>query len=80
MLRHPVAGCSEMAFACTFFGLLLALVIWAALYTIASNSQIAWLVRLAPHLEAFSLGGWCTFAVLSIVISLLAYRILRDKR
>ena len=69
-----------MAFLCTFSGLTIALIVWVALYTLASNSHNPLLVALAPYLEAFSITGQCLFVILAVVISWLTYRLLRSKR
>ena len=68
-----------MAFLCTFTGLTVSLIIWVALYTVASNSQNPLLISLAPYLEALSASGQCLFVVLAMIISLLTYRVLRPK-
>jgi hypothetical protein len=69
-----------MAFLCTFSGLTIALIVWVALYTLASNSYNPLLVAVAPYLEAFSITGQCLFVTLAVVISWLTYRLLRPKR
>ncbi len=69
-----------MAFLCTFSGLTIALIVWVALYALASNSHIPLLVALAPYLEAFSISGQCLFVILAVVISWLTWRLLRRKR
>jgi len=69
-----------MAFLCTFSGLTIALIVWVALYTLASNSHNPSLVALAPYLEAFSLTGQCLFVILTVVIAWLTYLLLRPKR
>ena len=66
-----------MAFVSTFTGLLLALVAWVGLYTFAVDSRDPFLVSLASHLEAFSVGGWLLFTILSIVFAVLTYRAVR---
>ena len=68
-----------MAFLSTFTGMTVALTLWAALYGITSSSKNPLLRALAPHLEALSLSGQCLFVVLSVVLSLLTYRLLRPK-
>ncbi len=69
-----------MAFLCTFSGLTIALIVWVGLYTLASNSDNPSLVALTPYLEAFSITGQCLFVILAVVISWLAYLLLRPKR
>jgi len=68
-----------MAFVSTFTGLIVALVVWVGLYTFAADSRNPLLASLAPHLEAFSVGGWLLFAILSVVFAMLAYRAVRPK-
>ena len=68
-----------MAFLCTFSGLTIALVVWVALYALASTSHVLSLVAIAPYLEAFSITGQCLFVVLAVVFSWLTYRLLRRK-
>ena len=68
-----------MAFISTFAGLTIALVVWAALYTLASNSQNPLLIAVAPFLEALSLSGQCLFIFLAGIMSVLTYRVLRPK-
>jgi hypothetical protein len=68
-----------MAFLSTFAGLTLSLVLWVALYTLASNSQSPLLVAAAPYLEALSITGQCLFVVFAGIFSLLTYRLLRPK-
>jgi hypothetical protein len=69
-----------MAFLCTFSGLTIALIVWVALYNLASNSDNPSLLALAPYLEAFSITGQCLFVVLAVVFSWLTWRLLRRKR
>lgn len=69
-----------MAFLCTFSGLTMALLVWVALYTLASDSDNASLAALAPYLEALSMTGQCLFVILAVVFSWLTYRLLRWKR
>ena len=69
-----------MAFLCTFSGLTIALIVWVALYTLASSSDNPLLIALAPYLEAFSITGQCLFVILAVIISWLTYRLLRPKR
>ena len=68
-----------MAFLSTFTGMTAALTLWAALYAIANTSKNPLLIALAPYLEALSISGQCLFVVLSVVLSLLTYRLLRPK-
>ena len=68
-----------MAFLSTFTGLLLALVAWVGLYTFAVDSRDPLFVSLASHLEAFSVGGWLLFAMLSVIFAVLTYRAVRPK-
>ena len=69
-----------MAFLCTFSGLMIALIVWVGLYTLAANSDNRVLAALAPYLEAFSITGQCLFVILAVVISWLTYRLLRQTR
>jgi len=69
-----------MAFLCTFSGLTIALIVWVALYTLASNSDNPLLIAVTPYLEASSITGPCLFVILAVVISWLTYRLLRPKR
>jgi hypothetical protein len=69
-----------MAFLCTFSGLTIALIVWVALYFLASSSYNPLLVKVAPYLEAFSITGQCLFVVLAVVFSWLTYHLLRPKR
>jgi hypothetical protein len=69
-----------MAFLCTFSGLTIALIVWVALYTLASDSGNPLLVALAPYLEALSITGQCLFVILAAVFSWLTYHLLRPKR
>ena len=68
-----------MAFVSTFAGLTLSLVLWVALYTLASNSPSPLLIAVAPYLEALSVSGQCFFVVFAGVFSVLTYRLLRPK-
>ena len=68
-----------MAFVCTFVGLSVALTVWATLYALFSSSDNPALIALAPHLEAFSVGGWCLFIFLTVAVSFLTYRLLKAK-
>ena len=68
-----------MAFLCTFAGLLVALIIWVGLYTLASESHTPLLSALAPYLEAFSPVGQGLFAILAVTIALLIHRWLKPK-
>jgi hypothetical protein len=68
-----------MAFICTFSGLLLALVIWVGLYTLASESHIPMLSATAPYLEAMSLTGEVFFLGLAAVLSWVVYLFLRRR-
>ena len=68
-----------MAFLCTFTGLTVALIVWVALYTVASDSKNPLLIALAPYLDAMSVSGPCLFIVLAVIFSLLTYRLLRPK-
>jgi hypothetical protein len=69
-----------MAFLCTFSGLTIALIIWVALYTFASDSTNPTLSAIAPYLGALSVTGQVLFVILAIVFSWLTYRLLRRKR
>jgi len=69
-----------MAFLCTFSGLTLALLVWVALYAIASNSSVPSLMELAPYLEAFSSTGQCLFAILAVGFAWMTYRLVRRRR
>jgi hypothetical protein len=68
-----------MAFLCTFSGLTIALILWVALYFLASSSHTPLLIAAAPYLEALSITGQCLFIVLAVVFSWLTYRLLRPK-
>ena len=68
-----------MAFLCTFIGLTIALIVWVALYALASNSHNPLLLALAPYFEAFSITGQFLFVILAAVISWLTYLLLRPK-
>ena len=68
-----------MAFVSTFTGLILALVVWVGLYTLAADSDNPLLAALAPHLETFSVGGWALFVILAVVFALLTHRVVRPK-
>ena len=68
-----------MAYICTFSGLTLSLVLWTALYAVASNSQSTLLIAVAPYLEAMSVTGQCLFVVLAGIFSVLTYWMLRPK-
>lgn len=68
-----------MAFLFTFAGLTLSLVVWVALYALASNSQNPLAIAATPYLEALSVSGQCLFVVLAGMFSVLAYRLLRLK-
>ena len=67
-----------MAFLSTFTGLIVALLIWVGLYTLATEFQIPLLSPLAPYLEALSPVGEGLFVILAVIISLLIYRLLKS--
>jgi len=56
------------------------LIIWVALYALASNSHNPLLVAVAPYLEAFSITGQSLFVILAVVISWLTYRLMQPKQ
>jgi len=66
-----------MAFLCTFSGLTIALVVWVGLYTLASDSNNAFVAAFAPYLEALSITGQSLFVILAVVFSCLIYRLLK---
>ena len=70
----------QLAFLCTFAGLLGALAIWTGLCTLASESDIPLLAAVAPYLEALSLSGQIFFLVLAAALSWLIYVVLRRRR
>ncbi len=78
-VRRSNPWAPSMIFASTFLGLLLGLALWAAAYLIADESAVPFLHALAPHLEAFSPGGWSLFVVLAAGIGRLAHRLLRAR-
>ena len=58
-----------MAFLCPFSGLTIGLMVWVALYTLASDSDNPLLGALAPYLEALGITGQCFFVILAVVFA-----------
>jgi hypothetical protein len=73
ILRH-------MAFLCTFTGMLLAGMIWMALFIGLSDASNRFLVFAEEWLSPEAISGWLFYLCLCVGCSLLTYRLLRPRR
>ena len=69
----------DMAFLCTFSGMMAAGLIWMALFVAFGEAHIAMLNTLAGWLSPMGILGWAFFVVLSVVCSWLIYLLLRSR-
>lgn len=68
-----------MAFLCTFIGILIGGIAWAALFLGMLESDSATLVRASDFVSPESVLGWVLFVALSGAATWLLYRLLRTR-